>query len=203
MMNSIKLKGILKNIEFSHYIQDIEFNKAQLVVGRTDGKEDCINLRFKKFSNPYPEDKEISLVGNIRSYSTKLNDGRNKVDLYVFTYFDLPELNESDEEDVNAVSIDGRICKIEPLRTTKSGKHNIHFILANNLIVSEGQKKLNSYIPCIAWGKDAERIANLPIDTQLEVFGELHSREYKKAMPDGSFEFRVAHECVVREFNIV
>lgn len=203
MMNSIKLKGILKNIEFSHYIQDIEFNKAQLIVSRTDGREDSINLRFKKYSNPYNEDMEVSLSGNIRSYSTKLDDGRNKVDLYVFTYFDLPELNERDEEDINSLQIDGRICKIEHLRTTKSGKHNIHFILANNLIVSDGQKKLNSYIPCIAWGKEAEEISNLPIDTQLRISGELHSREYKKTMPDGTFEFRVAHECIVRTYEII
>lgn len=202
-MNSIKLKGILKNIEFSHYIQDIEFNKAQLIVGRTDGKEDCINLRFKKYSNPYQEDMKVSLAGNIRSYSTKLGDGRNKVDLYVFTYFDLPELNEEDGEDTNIVHIDGRICKMESLRTTKQGKHNVHFILANNLIVSEGAKKLNSYIPCIVWGKDAEIISKLPIDTKLNIVGELHSREYKKAMPDGSFEFRVAHECIVRSYEIV
>lgn len=202
-MNTIKLKGILKNIEFSHMIQDIEFNKAQIVVKRDNGKEDCLNLRFKKYSNPYEEDREISLSGNIRSYSTKLEDGRNKVDLYVFTYFDIPEPNENDEEEINSVLVDGRICKIEALRTTKTGKHNVHFILANNLIVSDGSKKLNSYIPCIAWGKEADFISTLPIDTKIQIHGELHSREYKKTLDNGEFEFRVAHECVVKDYELL
>lgn len=200
-MNNIKLKGVLTNIEYSHVIQDIEFNKAKLIVRREDGKEDILNIRFKKFSNPYQENQEVTLTGNVRSYSSKLDDGKNKVELYIFTYFDQPELNEQDQEEINHLEIDGRICKIEPLRTTKNGKHNIHFILANNMLVSDGKKKLNSYIPCIAWGKEAIALSKMSVNDILSIKGELHSREYKKNLPDGSFEFRVAHECVVKEFN--
>ena len=43
---------------------------------------------------------------------------------------DIPE-----EVKTNHLDLDGRICKIEPIRTTKSGKQNIHFLLANNLII--------------------------------------------------------------------
>lgn len=202
-MNNVRLKGIITNIEPSHVIQNIEFSKANLIVKRNDGKEDILNIRFKKFSNPYENNQEVTLSGNIRSYSSRLDDGKNKVELYVFTYFDQPELNEYDQEDINRVEIDGRICKIESLRTTKKGKHNIHMILANNLIVSEGSKKLNSYIPCIAWGNDALELSKLPVNTQLKIIGELHSREYKKTLEDGSFEFRVAHECVITSFDVL
>ena len=196
-MNTIKLKGILTNISSSHEIGGVEFCKANLLVKRVDGREDLINIRFKKFSNPYDEGQEISLSGNLRSYSSKLENGKNKVDLYVFTYFDLPSLNANDQEDINAVEIDGRICKIEELRTTRNGKRNVHFILANNLIVSEGTKKLNSYIPCIAWGALADEISSLTVNTQIKLKGELHSREYQKVLPNGESEIRVAHECVV------
>ena len=202
-MNRIKLKGILKNIEPSHVIQDIEFSKANLIVKRTDGKEDYLNIRFKKFSNPYDENQEITLSGNVRSYSSKLGNGKNKVELYVFTYFDQPELNDNDQEDVNILELDGRICKIEPMRVTKNGKRNIHFILANNLIVSEGSKKLNSYIPCIAWGQEAIDLSKLSINTKIKLMGELHSREYKKTLEDGTFEFRLAHECVIKSFEVI
>lgn len=202
-MNNIKLKGIITNIEPSHVIQDIEFSKANLIVKRTDGKEDILNIRFKKFSNPYENNQEITLSGNVRSYSSKLGNGKNKVELYVFTYFDQPELNQNDQEDVNILELDGRICKIEDIRVTKNGKRNIHFILANNLIVSEGAKKLNSYIPCIAWGQEAIDLSKLSINSKIKLIGELHSREYKKTLPDGSFEFRVAHECVVKSFEII
>lgn len=202
-MNTIKLKGVLKNIEPSHTIQGIEFSKANIVVTRDDNTEDVLNLRFKKFSNPYQDNQEVTLRGNIRSYSSKLEGGKNKVELYVFTYFDQPELNEHDQEDINFVELDGRICKIEPLRKTQDGRTNVHFILANNLIVSEGSKKLNSYIPCIAWGELAEKIQYLTVNTKLELTGELHSREYKKYLPDGSFEFRIAHECTVKTVKLV
>ena len=202
-MNSIKLKGIITNIQPSHVIQDIEFNKANLIVRRPNGKEDTLNIRFKKFSNPYVDNQEITLSGNVRSYSSRLPDGKNKVDLYIFTYFDQPELNDHDQEEVNRLDMDGRICKIEPLRVTKDGKNNIHLILANNLIVSNGSKKLNSYVPCIAWGDEAVKLSQLPINTKLKIVGELHSREYRKNLPDGEFEIRVAHECVINSFEIV
>ena len=202
-MNNINLKGIIKNIEPSHVIQGIEFSKANLIVKRSDGKEDVLNIRFKKFSNPYEDNQEVTLCGNVRSYSSRLDDGKNKVDLYIFTYFDQPELNSEDQEDINQVTLDGRICKIESLRVTKNGKHNIHLILANNLIVSDGKKKLNSYVPCIAWGNEAIELSKLPINTKLMLEGELHSREYKKNLPDGTFEFRVAHECVIKSFSVI
>jgi hypothetical protein len=202
-MNTIKLKGIIRSIDDSHNIQDIEFGRATLITKRDNGKEDALNLRFKKYSNPYSNDQEVTLSGNLRSYSSKSDDGKNKVELYVFTYFDHPELNENDQEDTNYLEMDGRICKIEPLRKTQDGKTNIHLILANNLIVSDGKKRLNSYIPCIAWGKTAVELSKCSVNTKLMITGELHSREYKKNLGDGTFEFRVAHECVIKSFEVL
>ena len=200
-MNEVRLRGVLKNISPSHTIQGVEFCKADIVTARDDGKEDVLSVRFKKYSNPYEENQIVSLKGNVRSYSTKISQDRNKVELYVFTYFDIPDLNENEQEDTNAVCLDGRICKIDSLRKTATGKYNIHFIIANNLIVSEGKKKLNSYIPCIAWGKTAESIDGLSVGTLIQIKGQLHSREYKKVQGD-SFEIRVAHECVVNSVEI-
>lgn len=202
-MNTIRLKGVLRNIQDSHKINTIEFSKAQLLVPKTDGTEDTLNIRFKKFSNPYQEDQTITLSGNVRSYSSKLESGKNKVELYVFTYFDQPDLDANDQEYTNFLELDGRICKLDQLRTTRSGKKNIHFILANNLIVSEGSKKLNSYIPCIAWGENAEKISELHINSQLRLYGSLHSREYKKTLEDGTIEFRVAHEVEVSTLEVL
>lgn len=202
-MNIIRLKGILRNIQDSHTINDIEFSRANLIVARDDGKEDVLNVRFKKYSNPYQEDQEITFSGNVRSYSARLDSGKNKVELYVFTYFDQPDLDENDQEYINYVELTGRICKLNPLRETRTGRKNIHFILANNLIVSEGSKKLNSYIPCIAWDDLAEKLAMLHIDSQIKLGGQLHSREYKKKFPDGTFEFRVAHEVEITSLEIL
>ena len=142
-MNKIILKGFLRNIQYSHNIQDIEYCKAELITKQEDGKENIINLKFKRFSNPYKDGDEISLIGNVRTYSQKL-DTKNKVEVYVFTYFDLPE----DESIVDQVFIDGRICKKGELRKTRSGKDVIDFILANN--VKTDSKSLNCYLPIVA-----------------------------------------------------
>lgn len=142
-MNKIQLKGIIKNIEYSHHIQDIEFYKANLLVTRENGKEDLLNLKFKRFSNPYKEGQEVSLLGNVRTYN-HIIDNRNKVDLFIFTYFDEPE----DDTITNLVEIDGRICKKNELRKTSNGKDVIDFILANNL--ENDSQVLNCYIPCVA-----------------------------------------------------
>jgi hypothetical protein len=191
-MNNVKLKGILRDIEHSHSIGDIEYDKADLIVQRENGIDDIISLRFKKFSNTYRDGDTVSLVGNVRSYSKQLNDGKNKVDIYVFTYFDSPE-----EDDItNSVIVDGRICKIEDVRILPNGKKNIHFIVANNLVTSGG-KKLNSYLPCIAWGKTAQEISNMRVNDFIQISGKLQSREYKKYISEDDFEIRIAHEVYV------
>ena len=119
---------------------------------------------------------------------------------YDLTYFDEPE----EELDCNnAIQIDGRICKINPIRTNKNGKHNIHFILANNIVNEDSTRRLNSYIPCIAWGTLAKELNKLSVNTQLKVVGELHSREHKKIHNDGEVEIRVAHELHVSSFEVI
>lgn len=199
-MNKITLKGTLRNIQPSHKINDIEYEKADMIVNRGDGKEDVLNIRFKKFSNVYKEDQEVELVGNVRSYSRPLDNGKNKVDIYVFTYFDIPE---EEPEKNNSFEIDGRICKLDEIRTTQNGKHNIHFTLANNLIIENSNQKLNSYLPCIAWGSLAKKISAFKVNDQVKIKGELHSRSYRKMVSEEEYEIKVAHELLVTEIEKV
>ena len=199
-MNNINLSGVIRNISPSHNIGDIEYSKAELLTTRDNGQVDIIDLRFKTYCNKYKEDDNVDLTGNLRSYSYKVDDNKNKVVVYVFTYFDR---REDEIESVNIVHIDGRICKMQPLRVSNNGKHSAHFILANNLISGDNGKRLNSYIPCIAWGKVAKEISKLSVSDKIEIVGELHSREHKKVHPDGEVEFRVAHELLVKEFKVV
>ena len=197
-MNNITLKGYLKDIEPSHTIEGVEFNKAHLIVKRDNGKEDILNLKFKKFTNKYQENDLIFLKGNIRSYSYKVQGNKNKVNIYVFTYFDVPE------EDINnRADIDGRICKIDPIRKTRAGKHNIHFIVANNIVSENSDKRLNSYIPCIAWGKLAKEISKLSVNTKIKLIGELHSREHRRMLDDSIYEICVAHELFVTSYEVL
>lgn len=198
MMNTQTLKGLIRNIQPSHKIGDIEYDQADLIVSRDNGKDDIITIKFKKYSNKYKEGDLVELTGNIRSYSQKLDNGKNKVSLYVFTYFDIPQ-----NDYTNHFELDGRICKMDTLRSTKDGKPNLHFIIANNLIIEETGQKLNSYLPCIAWGNLAKKIDELTINDKVKLTGEFHSREYKKMLDKDEFEFRVAHELVIQSFEVL
>jgi hypothetical protein len=196
-MNKITLSGYIKDIEESHKIEDISFSKARIITKRENGLEDAISIKFKSLSNKYKENDLISITGNIRSYSHKVNE-KNKVDIYVFTYFDVPE-QPLENEGV----IDGRICKMNTLRTTRNGRHNVHFILANNIYCQDNKSRLNSYIPCIAWGKLAKEICKLSQSTKVKLKGQLHSREHRKVLENGEIELRVAHEFLVTEYKVI
>lgn len=198
-MNKINLKGVIEDINYSHTINGVEYNKAKFVVNSEPGKEDVISLCFKKFSNPYSEGTHIEISGNVRSFSQPTGNGKNKVSIYVFTYFDSPEISEIPEF-LNELEIDGRICKIDELRSTPSGKQNVHFILANNILSSDGKQKLNNYLPCVAWGKLAQEMSELKVSDKIVIKGQLHSRTYKKTMENGEVEFKVAHEILISEF---
>ena len=133
-------------------------------------------------------------MGNVRSHSEKISNDKNKVNIYVYTYFDEPETLD----EINEFQISGRICKIEEMRYLENDKNNIHFIFANNIIKNDN--KINSYLPCIAWGKCAKKISKIPKGKKILINGELRSREYKKPLPDGQFELRIAHELLVIGF---
>lgn len=195
-MNEVILRGIIRDIDFSHDIGNVEYGKANLVCKGENGREDdIISLRFKRFSNRYNNGDYIELKGNLRSYSQKDVDG-NKVLIYVFTYFDIPPIQDS-----NYVNIDGNICKMGKLSTSKYGKKYIHFTLANN-IFTPNNKKLNNYIPCTAYGEIAENIvANYDVKDRLHIKGVLHSHTYKKYLEDDTIEYRIAHEVVIQEYE--
>ena len=55
-MNTITLKGFLRNIQYSHTINGVEYNKAELIVPNDTSEDDILSIRFKKFSNPYEGD---------------------------------------------------------------------------------------------------------------------------------------------------
>lgn len=196
-MNEIVVRGYLRDIEYSHNQGDIEYEKANLICPRTNGKEeDIISLKYKKFVNKYEEGDFIELKGNLRSYST-VQEGKNSVQIYVFTYFDSP-----DEISTDNVRIDGRICSMDTLRQKRNGLNYIHFTLANNIFTNNG-KKLNNYIPCTAYGELAEQVAELYVNDFLDIAGEFHSHTFKKRNDNGDIEFRVAHEVVLTNFRKV
>ena len=108
-MNNIILRGVVRNPQYSHTIGNSEFYSAQLLVKNNNGTDSVLNLKFKHSSARVENGDYVELTGNVRSFSRKEKD-KNKVDIYVFTYFDAPD-RELDDSVVNHFIIDGNICK--------------------------------------------------------------------------------------------
>ena len=187
-MNTIIIQGIIKDICFSHYIQDIEYYKANIVVKKEDNKEDIIPIKFKRFCNKHKEGDLVNLIGNIRTLSER--DGNSHVARHVFTYFDLPE-----QENIKLVKVDGNICKKGELRKTKTGLDVLDFIIANN--IENSGRLFNTYVPIVAWGKQAKQINKLNVGDYLNIEGHFSSRVYKKPNEDKTFDLKIAYEVNV------
>ncbi len=195
-MNEILLRGIVRNIRPSHEVNGVEYYQAEVVTQRKDKKEDSIIIKFKNYINKYKELDKIELTGNIRSYTETLDDGRNKVHIYVFTYQDVPDYNKYEEEINNQFTLDGRICKINELRTTSNGKKNLHFTIANNIFTNNGQK-INNYLPVTCWGSLAQKVNQMNVNDKVLITGEMHSRIYHKLNDLGEKEYNVAYELLM------
>lgn len=55
----------------------------------------------------------------------------------------------------------------------------------------------SDYIPCIAWGRNANYADNLKVGTKVYLEGRIQSREYKKKFEDGTSEIRKAFEISI------
>lgn len=196
-LNEIILKGLIKNIKFSHEINNTIYDQADLIVNSKDNKEDNIRLIFKKCVEQPLEEDIISIIGSVRSYTQHLDNNKNRVSIYVSTYFD-PSANQNI---LNRVELDGRICNTDQLRTTKNGKINFHCILANNIYIPEQNLKINNYLPLVFWGKLAQSASELKVNDQIKLDGQLHSRVYTKTLENGEKEIRTAHEIVVLNYE--
>ena len=49
MANEITLRGFLRDIEFSHYQGNVEYEKANLICPRVGGKEDGKAVKLRDF----------------------------------------------------------------------------------------------------------------------------------------------------------
>lgn len=106
-----------------------------------------------------------------------------------------------DQNILNHAELDGRICNVDQLRTTKNGKVNFHCTLANNIYVPEQNLKINNYLPLVFWGKLAQRASELNVNDYIKLTGQLHSRVYTKTLENGEKEIRTAHEIVVLNYE--
>lgn len=196
-MNKIILAGkVYTEPEFSHETHGKEFYTFYLQSIRTSGTLDILPVIVEKsLLGEIKKDDYVKIIGDIRTRNVN-TDENMKLEIRVFA----KEFVPYEDMDENDVSMEAYVCKNSFARRTPRGRKITDVILASHRNPN-CKFSITDYIPCVFWGRIADEIEEYPLGTLVLCNGRLQSREYKKRMPDGSVENRVAYEFSVSEME--
>ena len=180
-----KLEG---ELTLSHEVMNEPFYTGTLAVRRLSGTIDRLPITIPgKLMALLPEDREKLLLvsGQVRSYN-KVVDGAGRLMVTLFAQ-GLQETAENDT--LNRVTLTGALCKPPVYRSTPFGREICDMMLAVNRAFGK-----SDYIPCIAWGRNAQYAARFGVGDHVRLTGRLQSREYQKLMENGDYLVRNAYE---------
>ncbi len=191
MNNNVRLCGtIADKPRFSHVGGADNYFTFPLDIERLSGFVDTVNIIVRQDMLDKLEIVEdmhhLAVLGEMRSYNNKRGEGSRLV-ISVFAR----EMYFTDEEDMNAVSLTGAICKKPNLRKTPMGRQICDIMLAVNRRYGR-----SDYLPCIAWGRLAEGCAELKVGDIISLEGRLQSRKYIKTI-NGVATERTAYEVSI------
>ena len=131
----------------------------------------------------------VEIAGQVRTYNESI-DGGNKLNVVIFARE--IETGLSEEYFENYIYLEGFLCKPPIKRTSPLGRDICDLMIAVNRMYNK-----SDYIPCIAWGRNANYADNLKVGTKVYLEGRIQSREYKKKFEDGTSEIRKAFEISI------
>lgn len=189
--NKVYLQGVVDTIpEYNHTVKDEEFFSFDLRVARLSGQVDTIPIIVsKKMVEMYDISlgKKIGVHGQFRSHN-KIDGERRRLLLAVFAK-DIVEWDE--EANSNTIELCGYICKPSVYRITPFSREICDVLLAVNRSYNK-----SDYVPCIAWGSNAQFVSRLTVASPLKILGRIQSREYNKVVGDETFT-KVAYEVSI------
>ena len=196
--NQVILKGVIKEAPvYSHTVMGEGFFEMYLDVQRLSKEVDTLPVTIsERLIYDFYVGKEIGIIGQFRSYN-KLTDGKSKLMLTIFVkeIVDASEINE-----INHIYLTGYICKEPVYRTTPFGREICDVLIAVNRSYNK-----SDYLPCIAWGRNARFVKDLPIGEKLELQGRIQSRRYQKKIDNFNVETKIAYEIslssIIHSFN--
>ena len=134
------------------------------------------------------EGTPLRVTGQLRSFNNRSGHGSR---LVISTF--AQSLEPCDGGHFNRILLAGVLCKQPTLRRTPLGRSICDMILAVNRRYGRAD-----YLPCIAWGKVAAKIAEMQVGDRLTLEGRVQSRTYIKQTDAGSEE-RTAYEVSVMQ----
>lgn len=193
-VNEVSLSGKVTEMpKYHHTSNDCEYFEFFVSSKRISEAEDVLPVIIAKDKledlNIQPGDF-VRIKGDYRSYN---NHSSHKLILYVFA----KEIEICEEKNENTIQFEGFICKKGNLRETPLNKKRILDLM---IAVNRPSNK-SSYIPCIAWGLDENKVAELEVGDKIRVSGRIQSREYQKVLENNESETRVAYEVSIKKFS--
>lgn len=189
--NKVFLQGTVKGEPvFNHSVKDEDFYGFDLVVSRLSGQSDILPVIVpKRYVDLYQikDGSKIAVQGQFRSYN-KLDEDRRKLILSVF----VKEIVDWDDDvNTNVIELCGYICKPSIYRITPFSREICDVLLAVNRSYNK-----SDYVPCIAWGANAQFVSRLNVASPLKVVGRIQSREYNKVVGEATIT-KVAYEVSI------
>jgi len=198
--NKITVFGLITKPAFNHEANGEKFYKAFVATKRISGAVDTLPVIISDRIIDMNEIKYgdcVMITGQIRSHNLHVGE-KHKLELFIFTETIEVYENEVEVPFNNEVTFNGFICKEPIYRTTPLNRE-----IADVLIAVNRPYGKSDYLPCIAWGRNARFVGNLPVGTHIEVTGRFQSREYNKKISEDETETRVAYEVSVSKVEVV
>jgi primosomal replication protein N len=191
-MNKIYLQGTVSDLKFSHEYKGEKFYSFNLSSNRLSEYADKLPCIVPEVNLPYIyEDKTVGIRGEVRTRNVEAN-GKRHLEIYVF----VKETGSCGEDDTNHVELQGCICKKPNFRETPLGRQ-----ICDVFMAVHRQNGKSDYIPCIFWGRQALRVAEMEVGKEICITGRLQSREYVKQNLFGECETKTAYELSVVELK--
>ncbi len=197
--NKVFLQGeVYSEPQFNHTVYDENFYSFIVSVPRLSGKTDLLPVMVSDkllAVHPLEIGQRVAVNGQYRSHNLWM-DGKSRLILSVFCR----EFAEYDEEaNPNIIELDGYICKPPIYRTTPFSREICDITVAVNRNYDK-----SDYIPCIAWGRNAGFVANMPIGSQLKISGRIQSRNYEKKLESGEgYITKTAYEVSISNLSLI
>jgi len=174
-------------LELSHEVMNEPFYTGTLAVKRLSGTVDRLPVTIPgKLMGLLPQEScQLLMSGQVRSYN-KVIDGAGRLMVTLFVQGITPS---ADNDTLNKVSLTGTLCKPPIYRSTPFGREICDMMLAVNRAFGK-----SDYIPCIAWGRNAQYASRFSVGDRVRLTGRLQSREYQKLLESGEYMSRNAYE---------
>lgn len=202
---------ITSDLEYSHIQYGEKFYRTYISVKRMSGVLDNIPLIISERTAAFCDISAgiyAAVSGQVRTYNSR-SDGHTRLHMFIFVIgWQIITRESCDERFImdgmtcstngNDICISGYICKPAVYRTTPCGREISDLLIAVNRHYGK-----SDYIPCIAWGRNAGYVSQIPVGSRMEFHGRFQSRKYVKAVDNDNLEHRTAYEISINSIESV